>query len=349
MALLTKEISFCGGVAQNIVDAEFKEELAQLIAGYGFGVLEKRSDRFEDPRAQDLLRRVPHLVCLRAHGNPYFMLLTRYQDKNVCIFVDKKVQTGYTQPRMITAPFCFASDLFTGTLLDGEMVRDDNGDWVFLLNDLCAYQGESAYDWKLFQRLDAISDVLEKKYRPILVQPCAVQVKRYCKVTQVAGLLDGLAQQLPYRARGITFKPIYWRFKETYMELPGPGDPGATKGGGDGSGTAPQEEGQTKKQPPATPQKLANRAAQGPPAVTVVVHAGVSRDNYPDGYRVHARGGGAPPVGALYVRSLAESLRLYDAFKALPPAKQLVFQVKLNAAFGKYQIVWPAAAPAAAS
>lgn len=329
MALLTKEISFCAGTAQNIVDTDFKEEVYGLIQRYGYTPLEKRSDRFEDPRAQDLLRRVPHMVCLRSHGNPYFMLLTRYQEKNVCIFVDKKVQTGYTQPRMITAPFCFSSDLFEGTLLDGEMVRDENGEWVFLLQDLCAYKGESSFDWKLFQRLDTISAIMAKKYRPILVQPCRVLVKRYHRVTQVAALLDEVAPQLPYRVRGITFKPVYMKFKETYMELPVDRAEHAQGCQESARNRDDRAQGVCAALPTGD-----GRMAQVP----IVVHAGVSRDNYPDGYRVHVKG---QVIGALYIRGLADSLRMYDMFKALPPARQLEFQVKPNITFGKYEVVWP--------
>lgn len=208
MSLLTKNLSFAGSTGQNIVDDDYKRHtLAILSEKYGARILKKHYSNFDE----EYVKRVPMLACLRSNGNPYYMFLTQYNDKNLCIFVDKKIQTSYSLPRMVCAFFQIQSSLFKGSVFDGEMVKDSNDNWMFLINDVLALGGTAMASVNFCDRLAAIHDALKTKFRESSVDVCKFQVKKYATVDKLQDLLD---VQLPYTNRGIVFKPLYSKFQD---------------------------------------------------------------------------------------------------------------------------------------
>ena len=245
--LLTKDISFCDTVCQNIVAAEYKQwVLDELETRFDAGVIRKHHTRL-DGHSLERIKRHPHIACLRSNGNPYLVFLTRCNMKNVCIFVDKKVQAGYTLPRMVLAAFQFDDALFDGTVLDGEMVRCDANahvrdaaataaacsasaqggatatvaaerhgcpDWVFLINDIYGHMGAALGDTSVVDRQRLVARVLETSFRPSGNDVCSLQQKRFFRVTELRALASDFASGLPYGSRGVLFKPLYRRFPD---------------------------------------------------------------------------------------------------------------------------------------
>ena len=62
----------------------------------------------------------------KSNGNPYFLLLTKINGINQCIFIDKKIKKNHEHPRMIINIFYFDDEVFEGTLFDGEIIKDFN-------------------------------------------------------------------------------------------------------------------------------------------------------------------------------------------------------------------------------
>ena len=77
----------------------------------------------------------------KSNGNPYFLLLIKINGINQCIFIDKKIKQGHEHPRMIINIFYFDDQVFEGTLFDGEIIKDFNNQWHFIINDLVGRQG----------------------------------------------------------------------------------------------------------------------------------------------------------------------------------------------------------------
>lgn len=307
MPLITKEISFCGGVAQNVVDVDFKVKAYELLRSYGCNVLAKHYMRASEARAAQALATQPHLLCTRSHGNPYFLLLTRYQDRNVCIFVDKKIQHGYTQPRMIAVPLAFKdAALYDDTVLEGEMVRASPS-WVFLIGDVLVHAGHRTAQAALPERL-ALLDVAMDAHAPLLCQPCVLQAKRYFAPDRAREFVE-FCEGLPYPQRGVLFKPLRAGAKDVLLET---------------SGFAGPERAQT------APGRDAAKAGTG--ART----AQIARDNHPDCYHVALDGG--QRTGHLHVRNLEESLFLYNTFTRLPAGRPLTMQVVWSEPFKKWEL-----------
>jgi len=208
-------ISFCDRVGFNIKSSDVKDAiLAELEAKYGIRILQKHWYRL-DATSVGHLDRSPHYACLRSNGNPYYMFFSRYEHANIIYFVDKKVQPGYEKPRIILGKGRFADELFDGTVMDGEMVKDVNGSWVFLINDVVALAGRVLYNKILSDRIGAVYDILKNRYcADDLLDVCLFQVKKYfpCSASTVDEIL-AFSANLPYTNRGIYFWPQSLKFK----------------------------------------------------------------------------------------------------------------------------------------
>ena len=135
--MMLGEISFAGKTGYNIKSDDVKQRLLDDLEGLtGFKVIQKHHERFHDNLIHKLSGN-PHMVCLKSNGNPYLLYLTKINFVNQCVFIDKKIQQGYFYPRMIMSRFRFDDRLFEGgTLIDGEMVKANNGAWIFLVGDI---------------------------------------------------------------------------------------------------------------------------------------------------------------------------------------------------------------------
>lgn len=207
-------ISFCDRVCHNIKSLDTKDIiLNDLASRFDVHILTRHWHRLDDKGMQHV-RRVPHLACLRSNGNPYFMFITRYEDMPIIFYVDKKVQPGYQKPRIIVGRGLWSDELSDGTLFDGEMVKDRNGKWIFLINDLIAHCG-CLQTQVLPERLTLITKTLENMYIPdSTLDVCTFQLKRYAHATQsgTQALIDW-SQTLPYTNRGIYYWPYSHKYK----------------------------------------------------------------------------------------------------------------------------------------
>ena len=73
--------------------------------------------------------------------------------KNYCIFINKK--SGI----MILAKFTFVASLFDGTLFDGELIKNDRDEWIFMINDIIYYESQSLITQSLSNRIDICKSI----------------------------------------------------------------------------------------------------------------------------------------------------------------------------------------------
>lgn len=222
--MILAEISFAGKIGFNIKDPDAKQRILEELQGaYGFKVIQRHFDRFDAKTTPARLRQNPHLVAVRTNGNPYLLFLTRVNFVNQCIFIDKKIQQGYALPRMILSRFAFDDSLFErGTLLDGEMVLDRNGNWLFLISDLVGADGRRLAEVNLVKRIATVYEMLEHKFRPDPFDVCHMQVKRYFTCDQLESVFMDFVPKLDqahYSCRGLYFKPLFLKFRDILLNF----------------------------------------------------------------------------------------------------------------------------------
>lgn len=211
----TGNISFCEKTALNIKSDHTKKLILHNIEEkYDIKVLQKHFENFNETTSISKLTKNPYLMCLKSNGNPYFMLLTRINEINTCILIDKKIQQGYFLPRMIVIQKQFSDKLFNDTIIDGEMIKDKNGKWVYLINDVFVYCGKKLDDLNFIKRVNILYDMLEKHYKSGKLDIFAMQIKKYFKCSELESELLVFRNIVPYSSRGIIFKPMFYKFRD---------------------------------------------------------------------------------------------------------------------------------------
>ena len=276
------------------------------------------------------------------------MYFTKYEDVPIIYFIDKKIQPGYQKPRIILGRGKFDECLFSNTLMEGEMVKDKYGGWLFLVNDIMAFQNEYLWKKTLPQRLEYAYRLLSDHYTPdARMDVCKIQVKAYAHATQegIKSLLE-LSDTLPYTSRGIymwpfstKFKPKLYNFDDTLIKA-------VTRKVKDNpefreasSQPAPTERTKTRSPSPTIPPLPATTPSPPPTGGNDPTMLWLRKTEYPDVYDVYTTDHGMAQntkVGVAHVPTLQISKWLRNEFKSATVAMYIPFLCKRHEDFDKW-------------
>ena len=208
-------ISFGDRVAWNIKCNIIKDViLNELLNLYNVRIIQKHYYNIDDNNI-NYISKLPHLISLRSNGNRYYIYFSLYNDTPIIYFIDMKIHTGYEKPRIILARGLFDISLFKNTLLDGEMIKTTENKWIFIINDIIAYEGKKMDDVILPERLKIIYNILDKKYtQDDICDVCSYKVKNYYYLSKKSlNELMTISKELNYTSRGIYFSSYYLKHK----------------------------------------------------------------------------------------------------------------------------------------
>lgn len=214
-------ISFGDRVAWNIKCNNTKDLILNDIYNlYGIRIIQKHNFKLDESNIIHLSK-VPHLMSLRTNGNRYYIYFTKYNDIEIIYFIDMKIHTGYDKPRIILGRGLFAPSLFLNTLIEGEMVKTKESKWIFIINDIIAYEGKKIDNLILPKRLELLYDLLETKYtEDKICDICSYKVKTYYYISKksLEELLDN-SKKLNYTSRGLYFYSYYLKHKPKLLNF----------------------------------------------------------------------------------------------------------------------------------
>jgi len=212
-------ISFCGRTSLNIKSDDVKSSIMKKLEELYDVKIIKRHYQLLRQNHISIINNNPYSLCLRTNGNPYFLYMTQLNFNNTCVFIDRKIQQGYYLPRMIIPSFGFDDVWFEqDTIIEGEMVRDNEQNWIFVMNDLLVHQGQKA-NGTLLERHSNLHNMLTNHFRRDVDDPCLFQVKRLYKPSELFVMVREFMPSLPYTCRGIYFKPLYNKFTDIYYNF----------------------------------------------------------------------------------------------------------------------------------
>ena len=212
-------ISFCDRVAHNIKSNDIKTEILEEIdKKYNVKIIQRHFYKLNDDSISHIIA-TPHVITIRSNGNPYFLYFTKYDDKEIIYFIDKKIHPTYQLPRIIITKGLFDSNLFNGTLIDGEMVCSFHKKWVFLISDIIAYKGEHLVKYQLPDRITLINNMLENEYTSDYpMDICNFRIKPYFNLC-VDTLNNIENMKFPFSVRGIYFWAYNLKYKPKLLNI----------------------------------------------------------------------------------------------------------------------------------
>ena len=206
--LKTMDLSFCGEVAHNIVNKEAKEFiLNQLKNKYNIGINDNRAFILNE-KSVYFLEKTQHIMSIKSSGTNYLLYFTKINNVNYCFFIDRKIAPGYTIPRIISTKFQFSESVFNDTLLDGELVKNNDNRWAFLITDMLVFEGKKLEE-NIISRFNRLYQMLSDSYKiNHEFDICPLVVKRLFKYSDYDYLITQFIPSLSYKTKGIYFNTL---------------------------------------------------------------------------------------------------------------------------------------------
>lgn len=217
---LFNNISFCDKTVDNIVNDKLKESILENIKhNYDITIKEKGYVLFKQEYLGNL-KKNHHVMTTKSKGNPYYLYLTKLNHVNNCFYIDKKTKEGFDLPRIVSVNYQFDDILYEDTLIQGELIRIDTKNWLFLLNDLLVFRGMN-YQQNIITKHNQLYDILTNHYTPNLDKDvCQIQIKKIFNCNEINEVVHNFIPTLNYPVCGLTFHPIHKKHNHVLYIFP---------------------------------------------------------------------------------------------------------------------------------
>jgi hypothetical protein len=201
--------TFCNVQIDNITTNEAKQyilnQMSILCSGIKFN--SRYAKVYNDQYSKNLKN--PHIFCLKSSGTPYLLFLSQINDTNYCFLIDKKTNDKYPFPKIMITPYDFDSELYKGTLLECELIRDKENKWSLGINDIYYHKGKNMNKTIIMDRLNIIHSLFENDFKETdYSKVCPIFVKKYFDYKDVKDTHENFIPNLPYNTRGLYFVPL---------------------------------------------------------------------------------------------------------------------------------------------
>ena len=204
---ILSKISFCDKQCSNVNDNKIKSQIIQDIdSKYGIQIV-TRDYNIINP---NILRNVSyhqHILTTYTHGNPYMLYLTKIDNINCALFIDKKLKDGYTYPKIHCVKYRFSSELYEkDTIFTGELVRDNERRWFFLIDNLLLYKGMKTNEKNILSKFELINTIMENEYtQDKYLEICPLFIKKLFLYKDIKKMVTEFMPNLSYMCKGIVF------------------------------------------------------------------------------------------------------------------------------------------------
>lgn len=201
------KISFCDKQCSNINDNKVKGQLINYLeTKYGIHAV-ARDYNIINPNTLRIVSFHQHILTPYSNGNPYLLYLTKIDNINCCIYIDKKLKDGYTYPKMHCVKYRFNDDIFVNdTILSGELVKDNERRWIFLIDNILLYKGQNMTEKNIISKFEIIYNMMATEYKyDKYLEICPLQVKKLFLYKDVRKMVNDFIPNLSYTCKGIVF------------------------------------------------------------------------------------------------------------------------------------------------
>ena len=143
-----------------------------------------------------ILRRNNYVVCEKTDGIRHALLAVMYDDKKMCVLVDRS-QEMYLMPLNLPKP------MFQGTVMDGELVKTETG-WQYIVYDCLLVANRHVGHLELTRRIEeangSVSGIMKMAKDPI-----KIKIKQFWPMSQFGEFTQTV---FPYRTDGVVFTPV---------------------------------------------------------------------------------------------------------------------------------------------
>ena len=197
-----------------INDIETRRKIIENINKIGNFRVTSKYYTFLNRRNRNELKDGEFKVSLSSYGKKFILFLTKIEDECISILINKKNEV------MIKSMYSFKRSLYDGTLLDGELVKNENNKWIFIINDLPYYKGENHIIKSFEERQSKIDMILQNEYKHSDMENHMTYVtkKEYFGYSEIQDMTQRYRHFLNYKTSGIYFKNIH-NYSDNYLYI----------------------------------------------------------------------------------------------------------------------------------
>jgi hypothetical protein len=206
-----KSIYFSNKKSLQIVSPNIRNDIKTQINQMGSFNLNSKYYTFLNKKNVNNLKENKFLVSLSTFGKKFVLYLTRYNQRKYCIFINKKNDT------MTITQLKFADELFNGTLFDGELVKNSDEKWIYLINDVAYYKGINIITKSFYERQEIIENIItNEQENNDINETLFISKKWYFEYKNIKDLSERYINQLNFKCSGLFFKNLN-NFSDNYL------------------------------------------------------------------------------------------------------------------------------------
>ena len=206
-----KPAYFSNKKSLEIISPSIRNDIKSSISKIGSFNLMSKYYTFLNKKNVNNLKENKFLVSLSTFGKKFILFITKYNTKKYCIFINKKNDT------MTVTQLKFTDDIFLGTLFDGELVKNNNDKWIYLINDIAYYKGENIIIKSFEERQSIIDHIFKNEHcNEDESQTLYISKKNYFKYNNIKDLVDNYMNNLNYKCSGLYCKSMN-NFSDNYL------------------------------------------------------------------------------------------------------------------------------------
>ena len=195
-------VKFCNKKGLEINDNLLKNIIIKKLNDYNLKH-EEKNYRFLDNSLINYLKINKHLVTLSSFGKKNLLFLTKINNKKYCFFINKKNNT------FVSVRYRFKDNIFNDTILDGELLKDNDNNWIFSIIDIIVDKGNTTDKFPLNKRLEILNDIIDNNFiKDYNFDVANLEVKKYFEYKYIDDIYNTFKNKLSYRCSGFIFKNI---------------------------------------------------------------------------------------------------------------------------------------------
>jgi len=206
-----KSTYFSNKKSLQINSPQIRNDIKSIINNIGSFNLTSKYYTFLNKKNVNNLKENNFLVTLSTFGKKFVLFITKYNTKKYCIFINKKNDT------MTVTQLKFGDDIFLGTLFDGELIKNSEDKWIYLINDIAYYKGENIITKSFLERQNIIEHILNNEHQySIDTETLYISKKSYFDYKYIKSLVEKYSNFLNYKSSGLYFKNTN-NFSDNYL------------------------------------------------------------------------------------------------------------------------------------
>ena len=214
-------ISFCDKQCSNVNNDEFKSKILSLIdEKFNIDVIGNAYKVIKPNYLKNVLYH-QHVLATLTCGAPYLLFLTKIDNVNCCFFIDRKLKDGYSYPKIHCVKYRFHDSLFSDTIITGELIRDSQRNWFFMLTNLLIYKGESMQSKNIISKFELLNDILLNQYTPDPdIDQCPLFIKKLFMYKDFNYVTQEFIPSLSYNCKGLVFYNLNGKYSDYIYIIP---------------------------------------------------------------------------------------------------------------------------------